>query len=66
MQLPSLSKPIVAVRFCPVLFKPCSNAVQTAGAADEAAPAFGLPYRCVFAAATADSVLIYDTEVSRK
>lgn len=61
LHLPSLVKPVVAVRFCPLLFK------RTAGSATPrgAQPPFDLPYRCVFAAATQDSVLIYDTEVSR-
>ncbi|KAH7622201.1 putative Chromatin assembly factor 1 subunit FAS2 [Nannochloris sp. 'desiccata'] len=52
--LPAQSKPVVAVRFCPVLFRKDPNA---------SCPALydQLPYKMVFAVATLDSVIIYDT-----
>ncbi|XP_072965273.1 chromatin assembly factor 1 subunit FAS2 homolog isoform X2 [Typha angustifolia] len=52
IQLPA-NKPIVAVRFCPVLF--CLRGLKSAGL-------FKLPYRVIFAVATLDSLYIYDTE----
>lgn len=55
LQLPGASKPIVAVRFCPVIF--------TLHATRSDAP-FKLPYRMVFAIATLNSLYIYDTESS--
>lgn len=57
--LPSPSKPVVAVRFCPLLFAPSAKG----GSAGAGAGCFGLPYRLVFAVATLDSVMVYDTEV---
>jgi chromatin assembly factor 1 subunit B len=59
----------VAVRFCPVLFKPVTGtaAATTAAAAPRAAAAaapttpFELPYRCIFAVATLEHVAVYDT-----
>lgn len=50
-QLPGLKKPAIAVRFCPVLFERLSKTAV-----------FELPYRMVFAVATQDSVVLYDTE----
>ena len=68
MHLPCQNKPVVAVRFCPVLFRlPSSSAAITSPAADAAAtttapPPFDkLPYKMVFAIATLDSVVLYDT-----
>ncbi|XP_064937645.1 chromatin assembly factor 1 subunit FAS2 homolog isoform X1 [Musa acuminata AAA Group] len=56
VQLPGANKPIVAVRFCPVLFAlRGSNSVSAAGF-------FKLPYRVIFALATLNSLYIYDTE----
>lgn len=55
LQLPGASKPVVAVRFCPVIF--------TVHATRPDAP-FKLPYRVVFAIATLNSLYIYDTESS--
>lgn len=55
LQLPGASKPVVAVRFCPVIF--------TFHATRPDAP-FKLPYRVVFAIATLNSLYIYDTESS--
>ena len=49
-------QPVVAVRFCPVLFE-----LRAPHASDN--PAFQLPYRMVFALATLDSITIYDTQV---
>uniref|UniRef100_A0A7N0TRP2 CAF-1 p60 homolog n=1 Tax=Kalanchoe fedtschenkoi TaxID=63787 RepID=A0A7N0TRP2_KALFE len=51
--LPSAGKPVVAVRFCPlVLSLRGSNLAHL----------FKLPYRFVFAVATLNSVYVYDTE----
>ncbi|XP_020597998.1 chromatin assembly factor 1 subunit FAS2 [Phalaenopsis equestris] len=49
------SKPIVAVRFCPILF--CLQGSNTASL-------FKLPYRVIFAVATFNSLYIYDSESS--
>lgn len=56
MSLPGASKPIVAVRFCPILF--CLQGSNTA------AKLFELPYRVIFAVATFNSLYIYDSESS--
>ncbi|XP_021899842.1 chromatin assembly factor 1 subunit FAS2-like, partial [Carica papaya] len=53
LQLPCASKPVVAVRFCPVAFR--LRGSNPAGF-------FKLPYRIVFAVATLNSVYVYDTE----
>lgn len=53
--LPAQNKPVVAVRFCPVLF------ARDADAAPAPAPFDALPYKMVFAVATLDSVVLYDT-----
>ncbi|KAL4355176.1 hypothetical protein GQ457_06G043140 [Hibiscus cannabinus] len=53
LQLPCASKPVVAVRFCPLAF-------QLRGS--NQAGLFKLPYRLVFAVATLNSLYIYDTE----
>ncbi|KAF8018945.1 hypothetical protein BT93_H3742 [Corymbia citriodora subsp. variegata] len=53
IQLPRASKPVVAVRFCPVVFD--LRGSNSAGF-------FKLPYRIVFAVATLNSLYIYDTE----
>ncbi|KAH9322488.1 hypothetical protein KI387_017127 [Taxus chinensis] len=55
LQLPGASKPIVAVRFCPLVFS--LNAANSDAL-------FKLPYRVVFAIATLNSLYIYDTESS--
>lgn len=52
-------QPVVAVRFCPVLFE----LGEVAGSDLKAS--IDLPYRMVFAMATKDSVLIYDTQVGQ-
>ena len=52
--LPAQNKPVVAVRFCPILF--CKNPDTPSP------PPFDkLPYKMVFAVATLDSVVLYDT-----
>ncbi|CAK7354966.1 unnamed protein product [Dovyalis caffra] len=51
--LPGASKPVVAVRFCPVAFN-----LRRLGSVGF----FKLPYRLVFAVATLNSLYIYDTE----
>ncbi|KAL3151977.1 hypothetical protein ABBQ32_001100 [Trebouxia sp. C0010 RCD-2024] len=79
LRLPATNKPVVAVRFCPQLFR-LQSTVQAPGAAvgkqqgEEAGPStadgqqgtaqhpFQLPYRMVFAIATLDSIIVYDTE----
>uniref|UniRef100_A0A0E0APZ2 CAF-1 p60 homolog n=1 Tax=Oryza glumipatula TaxID=40148 RepID=A0A0E0APZ2_9ORYZ len=53
IQLPGASKAIVAVRFCPVLFK-------LRGSQSDCF--FKLPYRVIFAVATLNSLYVYDTE----
>ncbi|XXG60792.1 hypothetical protein AAC387_Pa04g2617 [Persea americana] len=53
LQLPGANKPIVAVRFCPIIF-------QLRGS--NTGCFFKLPYRVVFAVATLNSLYIYDTE----
>ncbi|KAH7861707.1 hypothetical protein Vadar_029668 [Vaccinium darrowii] len=51
--LPGASKPVVAVRFCPLAFRL---------RASNSAAFFKLPYRLVFAVATLNSLYVYDTE----
>ncbi|KAK3211690.1 hypothetical protein Dsin_016396 [Dipteronia sinensis] len=53
LQLPGGSKPVIAVRFCPLAFS--LREPNSAGF-------FKLPYRIVFAIATLNSLYIYDTE----
>ncbi|ESW31824.1 hypothetical protein PHAVU_002G271200 [Phaseolus vulgaris] len=56
IQLPCASKAVVAVRFCPMIFKlQGTNSLNSAGA-------FNLPYRIIFAVATLNSLYIFDTE----
>ncbi|KAK7369484.1 hypothetical protein VNO80_11523 [Phaseolus coccineus] len=56
IQLPCASKAVVAVRFCPIIFKlQGTNSLNSAGV-------FNLPYRIIFAVATLNSLYIYDTE----
>lgn len=52
--LPGASKPVVTVRFCPILF--CLRGHKAS------VGFFKLPYRVVFAVATLDSLYVYDTE----
>lgn len=53
-----LQAAVVAVRFCPVLY-----ALPEGGGAGDADSPLQLPYHMVFAVATQDSVIIYDTLV---
>ncbi|KAJ4951108.1 hypothetical protein NE237_027940 [Protea cynaroides] len=53
VQLPGATKPIVAVRFCPIVFQLLDSKSDTY---------FKLPYRVVFAIATLNSVYIYDSQ----
>ncbi|KAF3438387.1 hypothetical protein FNV43_RR21149 [Rhamnella rubrinervis] len=53
IQLPSASKPVVAVRFCPLQFSLRGS---------DPSGFFKLPYRLIFAVATLNSLYIYDTE----
>ncbi|KAM3708650.1 hypothetical protein ACB098_02G113200 [Castanea mollissima] len=53
LQLPGASKPVVAVRFCPIGFSLRGS---------NPAAIFKLPYRLIFAVATLNSLYIYDTE----
>lgn len=49
--LPGLKKPAIAVKFCPQLFKLKGSHA-----------AIDLPYRMIFAVATQDSIVLYDTQ----
>uniref|UniRef100_A0A0V0HWX1 Putative ovule protein n=1 Tax=Solanum chacoense TaxID=4108 RepID=A0A0V0HWX1_SOLCH len=51
--LPGASKPVIAVRFCPMTF-------SLRGSSNSSF--FKLPYRLIFAVATLNSLYIYDTE----
>ncbi|KAL8477098.1 hypothetical protein ACS0TY_029419 [Phlomoides rotata] len=53
LMLPGASKPVVAVRFCPIRFKLLGTNTSSL---------FKLPYRLIFAVATLNSLYIYDTE----
>ncbi|OIT28224.1 PREDICTED: chromatin assembly factor 1 subunit FAS2 [Nicotiana attenuata] len=53
LMLPGASKPVVAVRFCPMTF-------SLRGSSNSSF--FKLPYRLIFAVATLNSLYIYDTE----
>lgn len=55
LHLPAQTKPILAIRFCPLFFKRSEN--KTCPAVFES-----LPYKMVFAVASLDSVILYDTE----
>jgi len=68
--LPSKDKYTIAVRFCPTRFKfriPKKTSAASGGADDEkpwlrANSLFALPYRLVYAVATANAVMFYDTQ----
>ncbi|MCO5554141.1 hypothetical protein L7F22_007667 [Adiantum nelumboides] len=63
-QLPGASKPIVAVRFCPLLFS-CHSKIEKESELDSNdTGVFKLPYRLVFAVATLNSLFVYDTQSS--
>lgn len=61
--LPTGSSPSIAVRFCPLFFK--LRSPQDSGETDGGngpQSLWRLPYRMVFAVATQDAVLLYDTQ----
>lgn len=62
VQLPGASKPIVAVRFCPVLFSFHPKTEQKLDKDSKATGIFKLPYRLLFAVATLNSLFVYDTQ----
>lgn len=63
MQLPGASKPIIAVRFCPVIFSLLPNKQQKSDDGPASVTeAFKLPYRLLFAVATLNSLFVYDTQ----
>lgn len=49
--IPGLKKPAIAIAFSPVIYE-----------AQSSSPVFKLPYKMLFAVATQDSIIIYDTE----
>ncbi|KAL6507327.1 3-oxoacyl-[acyl-carrier-protein] synthase [Orobanche gracilis] len=53
LMLPGASKPVVAVRFCPLAFNLWGTNTSSI---------FKLPYRYIFAVATLNSLYVYDTE----
>nr|XP_043622526.1 chromatin assembly factor 1 subunit FAS2 [Erigeron canadensis] len=53
LMLPSASKAVVAVRFCPLAFSLRGLSLSSS---------FKLPYRLIFAIATLNSLYVYDTE----
>lgn len=59
IHLPAPTKPVVAVRFCPVIFSLRENETEKGSSSG-----FALPYRLVFAVATLDSLYVYDTQRS--
>ncbi|XP_066279037.1 chromatin assembly factor 1 subunit B-like isoform X2 [Branchiostoma lanceolatum] len=59
--LPGPQKPTVAIRCCPVYFE-LRKAKNGESDGELTKPLFDLPYRIVFAVATEDSVLFYDTQ----
>jgi hypothetical protein len=63
IHLPGPSKPVVAVRFCPLIFSLHPTVPQEIQS-NPVNPSFSLPYRLVFAVATLDSLFIYDTQHS--
>ncbi|BFZ63033.1 Chromatin assembly factor 1 subunit [Saitoella coloradoensis] len=65
--LPGQRKPAVAVRCSPIYYKlrPLDDSALEDDKADvvrEGKPVFALPYRIIYAVATQDSVVIYDTQ----
>lgn len=59
---PPSPQPAVVVRFCPRVFRRRRQIEALQGAAE----AITTPYRMVFAVATLDSIILYDTEVRRR
>ncbi|DBB16492.1 hypothetical protein WJX82_009453 [Trebouxia sp. C0006] len=63
LRLPATNKAVVAVRFCPQLFSLRDCPQQDNGlSGNQQQQPFQLPYRMVFAIATLDSIIIYDTQ----
>lgn len=62
VQLPGASKPVVAVRFCPVMFSCHPDIEQNLDKDSNGTGVFKLPYRLVFAVATLNSLFVYDTQ----
>ncbi|KAK3711628.1 hypothetical protein QZH41_014058 [Actinostola sp. cb2023] len=64
LYLPSPKKPTVAVRCCPLLFDLKTNNKENdkENEQDIAPPLFKIAYRMVFAVASLNSVLLYDTQ----
>lgn len=56
LHIPGLKKPVIAIRFSPIIYKLTNSVTQ---------PVFKLPYKMVFAVATQDSIVLYDTEKLR-
>lgn len=52
--IPGLKKPAIAISFSPIIYEASTD--------PETKPVFKLPYKMIFAIATQDSVIIYDTE----
>ena len=66
LQLPGVYAPTIVTRFCPALFKKSTIRLASQRGRCECQDnqgneLFDLPYRAVFAVATTDSVLVYDT-----
>eukprot|EP00850_Spirogloea_muscicola_P023628 SM000373S13610 [mRNA] locus=s373:7134:18111:+ [translate_table: standard] len=59
--LPSPGKAVVAVRFCPVFFRPSVSPLKGEDATISGS-AFKLPYKLVYAIASLNSVYLYNTE----
>ena len=57
--IPGQTKPIVSVRFCPIIFEKDSESKDTPK------PFEIIPYKMVYAVATTDSVILYDTSCSK-
>lgn len=62
--LPAMSKAVVAVRFCPVLFeKGRAEGAESEG--DGEKPVFSIQHKIYFAVLTLDSVILYETDSMR-
>lgn len=57
--IPGQPKPVVSVRFCPIIFK------KDMASEDIPKPFEVLPYKLVYAVATTDSIVLYDTSSSK-
>lgn len=61
MHLPGAGKSVVAVRFCPKLFRR-SHTPPAGDGVPDISTTLKLPYRLVYAVATLDSIFLYDTQ----